>query len=89
MDNTFQESYLFSSLADQTVVSVGFDKSDSDVVGTWRPCYRKGGSSALYVQTVACFEGPVSEYYANEIITIGKPEYRIRYTIQSLVDDSL
>jgi hypothetical protein len=89
MDNTFQESYSFSSLVDQIVISVGFDKSDSDFVGTWRPCNRKGGNSALYVQTFACLEGPVSKDYANEMLTIGKPEYPIRYTIQSLIDDSL
>ena len=89
MDNTFQDSYSFSCLVDQILVSVGFDKSDSDFVGTWRPCNRKGGNSALYVQTFACLEGPVSEDYANEMLTIGKPEYPIKYTIQSLVDDSL
>ena len=71
------------------VISVGFDKSDSDFVGTWRPCNRRNGNSAVFVQTFACLEGPVSEDYANEMITIGRPEFPIRYTIQSLVDDSL
>ena len=27
--------------------------------------------------------------YANEMVTIGKPKYPIRYTVQSLVDDFL
>ena len=34
-------------------------------------------------------EGPVSEDYENEIITIRKPEYPIRPTIQNLVGTSL
>jgi hypothetical protein len=89
LDNTFQESIEFSSLVDMLVVSVGFDKSDSDFVGTWRPCNRRNGNSALFVQTFACLEGPVSEDYANEVATIGKPNYPIKDTIQRLVDDSL
>ena len=34
LDNTFQSSQMFSSLQDMLGVSVGFDKSDSDFVGT-------------------------------------------------------
>ena len=34
-------------------------------------------------------EGPISEDYNKEMVTIGNPEYPIRYKIQSLVDDSL
>ena len=41
------------------------------------------------MQTFTCLEGPVSEDYTNEMVTIGKPQYPIRYTMQSLVDDSL
>ena len=41
------------------------------------------------MQTFVCLESPLSEDYANGMVTIGKPEYPIRYTIQSLVDDSL
>ena len=33
LDNTFEKSQKFSSLHDMLVVSVGFDKSDSDFVG--------------------------------------------------------
>jgi len=47
------------------------------------------GNSAVYVQTFACLEGPVSRDYDNKMVTIGKPEYPIRYTIQQLVDDSM
>ena len=89
MDNSFQESLDFSLMSETIVISVGFDKSDSDFVGTWRPCNRRNGNSAVFVQTFACLEGPVSEDYANEMVTTGKPEYPIRYTIQQLVDDSL
>ena len=89
MDNSFQKSFAFSSMSETILISVGFDKSDSDFVGTWRPCNRRNENSAVFVQTFACLEGPVSEDYANEMVTIGKPEYPIRYTIQSLVDDSM
>ena len=89
LDNSFEDSIDFCSLSEMLIVSVGFDKSDSDFVGTWRPCNRRKGNSALFVQTFACLEGPVSEDYANEIVTIGKPEYPIRDTVQRLVDDSL
>ena len=81
MDNSFQESLDFSSMSATIVISVGFDKSDSDFVGTWRPCNRRNGNSAVFVQTFACLEGPVSEDYANEMVTIGRPEFPIRYTI--------
>ena len=89
MDNTFEDSFTFSSLVDQIIISIGFDKSDSDFVGTWRPCNRKNGNSALFVQTFACLEGPVTEDYANELVTIGNPEFPIKATVQELVDDSL
>ena len=61
LDKTFQPSFDFSSMTDTIVISGGFDKSDSDFVGTWRPCNRRNGNSAVYVQTFACLEGPVSE----------------------------
>ena len=34
LDNTFENSFQFSLLVDMIVDSVGFDKSDSDFVGT-------------------------------------------------------
>jgi len=89
LDNTYQPSFDFSSMTDTIVISVGFDKSDSDFVGTCRPCNRRNGNSAVYVQTFACLEGPVLEDYANELVTIGSPQYPIKYTIQQLVDDSM
>jgi len=76
-------------MSETIVISVGFDKSDSDFVGTWRPYNRRNGNSAVLVQTFACLESPLSEDYANGMVTIGKPDYPIRYTLQSLVDDSL
>jgi len=59
MDNTFQDSLDFSSMVDTIVTSVGFDKRDLDFVGTWWPCNRINGNSAMYVQMFACLEGPV------------------------------
>jgi len=87
LDNTFQKSIDSSPLVDMRVVSVGFDKSNSDFVGTWRPCSRRNGNSALFVQTFVCLEGNVSEDCANEVQTIGKPNYPIKDTMQWLVDD--
>ena len=72
MDNTFQDSSEFSSLNNKIVISIGFNKSDSNFLGTWRPCNRKKGNLSLFVQTFACLEGPVCEDYINELITIGK-----------------
>ena len=77
------------SLVEMLVVAVGFDKSDSDFVGSWRPCNRQGGNSSLFVQQFACLEGPVAENYENEVKTIGNPEYPIQSMIQSLADDRL
>jgi len=71
------------------VVSVGFDKSDSDFGGTRRPCNRRNDNSALFAQTFACLAGPVSEDYDNEVATLEKSDYPIKDTIQRLVDDSL
>ena len=65
-----EKSIDFSSLEDILLVAVGFDKNDSDFVGTWRPCNRQKGNSAIFVQTFACLEGPVCECYENEEITI-------------------
>ena len=89
LDNTFQDSQDFSLLINLIIIYIGFDKSDSDFVGTWCPCNCKNGNSVLFMQTCACLEGPVSEDYANELITINKREYPIQPTIQSLVDNSL
>jgi len=89
LDNTFQRSQDFSSLVNMILISVGFDKSDSDFVGTYRPCNHKNGNSTLFVQTFACLEGPVSEDYANDLIIIGRKEYPVQPTIQSFVGDSL
>ena len=81
LNNSFQKSVEISSLVDMLVVSVGFDKSNWDFVGTWWPCNRRNRNSTLFVQTFACLEGPVSEDYANEVQTIGKPNYPIKDTI--------
>ena len=89
LDNTVEKSIDFSSLEDMLLVAVGFDKSDSDFVGTWRPCNRRNGNSAIFVQTFACLEGPVCECYENEEITIANGDYPIQDTIQQLVDDRL
>ena len=89
LDNTVQDAFEFCSSKDVLVISIGFDKSDSDFVGTWRPCNRLNGNSSLFVQTFACLEGPVAENYGNEWITIGNPTYPVKDTVQSLVDDSL
>ena len=43
----------------------------------------------MYVQCVACLEGPVCENYENEIKTIGNDKFPIQQTIQSLCDDTL
>jgi len=89
LDNRFQNSFDFSLLSNMLVVVVGFDKSDSDFVGTWRPCNRHEGNSAIYVQTFACLEVPVCENCENEKITIANKEYPVQQTIQALVDDHL
>jgi len=89
LDNTFEESLAFILLKDMLLVAVGFDKSDSDFMGTWRPCNRHKGNSAIFVQIFASLEGPVCECYENEEITIGNAEYLIQDTIQKLVDDWL
>ena len=49
LDNSVQPSISFSSLTNVIVVAVGFDKSDSDFVGTWRACNRLKGNSSLCV----------------------------------------
>ena len=90
LDNRFQNSFDFSSLSNMLVAAVGFDKSDSDFVGTWKSCNRRKGNLTIYVQTFACLEGPVCENYENEKITIANKEYPIQQTtIQALVDDHL
>ena len=67
LDGAYVESSLFSSLSNKIVVSIGFDKSDSDFIGTWRVCNRRKGNSSVFVQSFACLEGPVAENYENEI----------------------
>ena len=89
LENMFVGSQSFSSLVDILLVAVGFNKSDSDFVGTWRPCNCQGGNSSVFVQQFACLEGPVAENYKNEVKTIGNPEYPIQSMIQSLTDDRL
>jgi len=89
LDNTFQKSQVFSSLKDMLVVSIGFDKSDSDCVGTMRPCNRKKDNTTVYVQCVCCLEGPISENYENEIKTVGNNDFPVRSTVQSMVDETL
>ena len=87
LDNSYEDSIVFSSKKNKLAVSIVFNRSDKDFVGTWRPCNRIMGNSGLYVQAFACLEGPVLECYENEIITIGNPAYPTRDTIQHLVDD--
>jgi len=76
-------------LLNQLIVTVGFDKSDSDFIGTWRICNRYRGNSSLYVQSFACLEGPVAENYENEVKTIGNSNFPVKDAIQALVDDHL
>ena len=78
LDNTYQKSQEFSSLQDMLVVSIGFDKSDSDFVGTMRPCNWKKGNAAVYVQCVCCLEGPVAENYENKIKTVGNMDFPVK-----------
>ena len=89
LDNGYEKNVSFSSLEDMLVILIGFDKSDTDFVGTWRPCNRKFGKLGWYVQAVLCLEGPVAETYKNEIITIDNPAYPTRETVQHLVNDFL
>ena len=65
LDDMYRKSLSFSTLDDMYVVAVGFDKSDSDFVGTWRVCNRHEGNSSLCIQSFACLEGPVAENYEN------------------------
>jgi len=89
MDGGFRASQSVVSLSNQLIVTVGFDKSDSDFIGTWRICNRYRGNSSLYVQSFACFEGPDSESYENEVKTIGNLKFPVKDVIQALVDDHL
>ncbi len=82
-------SYTFSSLRNMIVVSIGFDKSDSDFIGTWRVCNRKGGNSSAHVQSFACLEGPVAENHKNESKTIGNSKFPVKEVVQSLFYDQL
>ena len=75
--------------ANLSVVSVGFDKSDDNFIGTWRVCNRRRGNLSLHVTSFACLEGPVAENYENKKRTIGNPNYPIRQTVQDLYDDRL
>ena len=89
LDNVYKNSKSFSALVDMLVVMVGFDKSDSDFIGTCRACNRTRGGLSVYVQSFACLEGQVAENYENKIKTIGSNQFPVRMTVQSLVDDSL
>jgi len=89
LDNVSQPSIVFSSMTNAMIIAVGFNKSDSDFVGTWRPCNRLKGNSAIFFQTFACLEGLVCECYENKKINIANPEYAIQQTIQQLVDNRM
>ncbi len=89
LDGSSEDSQDFSSLQNMIVVSIGFDKSDSDFIGTWRICNRKSGNSSLFVQCFACLEGPVSECYGNESRTIGNGNYPVKDIVQSTLQDLL
>ena len=89
MEQSMADSFSFSSLKDMIVVSIGFDKSDTDFIGTWRVCNRRSGNSSVYVQSFACLEGPVAEHYENEVRTIGNPEFPIEKVVRSLINDQL
>ena len=49
LDNRFELSSTFISLKHMLVVLIGFDKSDSDFIGIWRPCNCNNGNSTLFV----------------------------------------
>ena len=89
LDGTYQNSFLFSSLHDTIVVAAGIDKSENDLVGTWRVCNREEGNSALYVQAFACLEGPVAENYENEKNSFFNPVFPTGNFLQKLIDDHL
>ena len=89
LDNACKSSLSFSALINMLVVTVGFDKSDSDFIGTWRACNRVRGDLAVYVQLFVCLEVPVTENYENESKTIGNDRFPVRQTVHSLMDDSL
>ena len=38
LDDTYENSITFFKLKNKLVVAVGIDKSDTDLVGTWRVC---------------------------------------------------
>ena len=81
LDNTFEVSQEFYSLTNMLVVAVGFDKNDSDFVGTWRPCNCISGNSSVYVQHFTCLEDPVAECYNNKRKTIGNRAYPVQQTV--------
>ena len=61
LDGAYENSFSFTSVKDKLAVAIGINKSDKDLVGTWRICNRKKGNSGLHVQAFACLEGPVAE----------------------------
>ena len=71
LDNVCKSSLSFSALINMLVVMVGFDRSDSDFIGTWCACNCRRGNLAVYVQSFACLKGPVAKNYENESKTIG------------------
>ena len=89
LDGTYQDSFMFSSLHDTIVVVAGIDKSEHDLVGTWRVCNREEGNSSLYVQAFACLEGPVSENWENEKNSFFSPAFPTGNFIRKLIDDYL
>jgi hypothetical protein len=89
LDGSYVESYSFCSLRSVLVVAVGFDKSDSDFIGTWRVCNRRKGNSSVFVQSFACLEGPVAENYENEKKTIGNDKFPVKAIVSSLVNDEM
>jgi len=68
LDSRFERSFDFSSISNMLVVAVavGFDNSDSNCMGIWQPCNQQKSNLVLYVQTLACLEGPVDECYENK-----------------------
>ena len=88
-DGAWRESSTFSSLVKKVVVTVGFDKSDSDFLGTCRICNHHKGNLSNYAQLFASLEGPVAENYQNEMKTIGNDSFPMRATVQVLFNDHL
>ena len=82
-----EASETFSLMKDMIAITIGFDESDIDFIGTWRVCNWKSGNLSAFVQLFACIEGPVAKTYENEIRTIDNLQYPIRDMIQDCLDD--